>query len=193
MQLDLPTFTDTELRKRKLWLYFLIVPSLIFVCILSIGLLVLMFSPDSLFSKLKDLLMFTSIFSLIFGPRYILYRCAYKKPGTALLTFTMIFQIINILSLSYLLFLPFPWNWISYLPLTSFFGFCWYLNWHLRKINKKLRECEIVPQEFKDKLALLNQALNREELDVIFSELIRAWPQYEPNISQHYRTRLSSL
>jgi peptidoglycan/LPS O-acetylase OafA/YrhL len=93
----------------------------------------------------------TVAFSLLYmlASNYILYRCAYKKPGTKFLTVCLIITVISLVGMPIAYFFGklYPYDQIPYygvyLFLTEVAGVFWaLLCWKMRKLNKKLRAIE---------------------------------------------------
>ena len=124
---------------------------------------------------------------------WVIWHCAYKKPGTKLLMFWLITGPIQVL-LSSLNFFEKSWNvWNKVgLILNLSFFIWWYIqSIKLRKINKKI-QIQKYPEYIKS-LQLLNEMTSREKLDEEFSKLIRNWPQFERTSSKEYKLKKDCL
>ena len=84
-------------------------------------------------------------FILPLGLYYLIYRCAYKKAGTKLLMFFLIFTPITVIGTvvaSVMGKVPFPsgfWPWTFY-AISMGLTLWWYvMNWKLRAVNKVLK------------------------------------------------------
>lgn len=124
--------TDKDKKIRILWL--------ISIIVISIGNLIYAQINEKLYGTFSPIsIIIEVIIVAIF--LYIYYRCAYKKPGTRLLTFSLIitpiFVIINIVMLT-LGIVTFQQS--GFHPL-QFIATIWMyvLTWHMRSINKKLQ------------------------------------------------------
>lgn len=77
---------------------------------------------------------------------YVAYRCIYKKPGTKLLTFSLIFSVIT-LPVTPILYLKGQIEPLPYIPyygaflfMTEVIGAVWIVVcWRMRKANKRLQ------------------------------------------------------
>lgn len=82
--------------------------------------------------------------AIYFAFSYLLYRCAYKKPGTKFLTFILVSCVLSWISMgvqwargSIDWNTPFHWT-INVIQ--QILGICWFfLTWKMRVINKKLK------------------------------------------------------
>lgn len=102
-------------------------------------------SLDQLMSLVKyGIATFGLLSSLIFG--WIAYRCAYKKPGTKLLTFFLLLTVSSI-AITPILYLTGKMRPPVYIPyyglyllVTQGMGLLWLIaSWKMRQINKKLQ------------------------------------------------------
>lgn len=141
---------EKELKIRKQWLLLLITSTVLtlicnIVCISTDSSLPL--SPASMYF----LRAFTTLFPL--GWSLLLYRCAYKKPGTKFLTVLLfltpatyiamagvyIFRTVQLPSTAW-------WYW-GYNLLTTGLAIWWYtLHWKMRTINKKIKALLKMPE-----------------------------------------------
>lgn len=132
---------EKDRKVRKQWLYLLITLST------SYALYTLFQSPLASV-QLPLLFKYSLIAYMVVVPLviyFMLYRCAYKKPGTKFLTFLLISAPIVYIGGSIATILeklPLPndaWSW-AYTIFQSGLGIWWYfLHWKMRAINKKLK------------------------------------------------------
>ena len=129
---------------------------------------------------------------------FLMYRimkyCAYKKHGTAWLTFVLaltvfceVLGIFEVLSLKESL----PQARFSAAVTTCLSVWWVVLSLRLRRVNERVAEHEALQQKqkFIPLLESLNVAANRQELDTAFSRLVGDWPQFEPIISKTYEEK----
>jgi hypothetical protein len=124
---------------------------------------------------------------------WLIWHCAYKKPGTKLLTSCLILAPIDALLLALNLFQE-PWNiWNTVVNVINASIFLW---WYiqcikLKRINKKI-QLQSHP-EYVESLQLLKGQTSRESLDHEFFKLIRTWPQFERTSSKEYKLKKAEL
>lgn len=117
---------------------------------------------------------------------YWFYRCAYKKPGTKLLTLYATTYVLSLLfslpqyyselstlgSSSYKLFFCFK---LAFIVLNTSLGI-WhaFLSWQMRAINKK-RQADLIlhSSEFQQTKTLLEQATSLEELEKFLAQALQ--------------------
>lgn len=82
-----------------------------------------------------------------FGYNYLIYRCAYKKPGTRMLTFLLFYTPISTIYSIYTIyiappeFIPmYPLFWVTGTIGTGLSVWMYVLNWKLRKVNLELKQ-----------------------------------------------------
>jgi hypothetical protein len=116
------------------------------------------FSHDPLMDLLPVWYKYVLISSIVFSPllfNYALYKCAYKKPGTKLLSILAVLTPVSLAGSIWAYVsgaVPMPNNpllW-SYIWVSHGLGIYWWvLNWKMRSINKRLKarlsERETVP------------------------------------------------
>lgn len=132
-------------RTRKWWLVTLLVFSVPNFLIHILGFAILALAPVPSNASPKDFY-FVYIVSgtavLLSGLAvYIPYRCAYKSPGTILLTLILIVLPL-IYGMGLYKFLQSNWEWKHLLALiivTAILAWWYFLSFKLRKINKTLR------------------------------------------------------
>lgn len=138
--------------------------------------------PESIFS-IKELAWCSVATTVMF---YWFYRCAYKKPGTKLLTTYAISYVPSLLvtwpqyyselatlaSSPYTLLFCFK---MACIALNSSLGI-WHavLSWKMRAINKK-RQADLIltSSEFQQTKTLLEQASSLEELEKLFAQALQ--------------------
>ncbi|HSX14014.1 MAG TPA: hypothetical protein VLE96_06330 [Chlamydiales bacterium] len=126
--------TDKDRMTRKLWLLSAI--------IITIGNMIFTYSQQML-PELSSLHLFVMaiVFFTTFVMMYIYYYCAYKKPGTKLLTFSLVAIPISWIANVFIFFLTnVPLSQSGLHPLQLIPAIWLYvLSWKMRKINKKLQ------------------------------------------------------
>jgi len=164
-------------------------------------------------------LLYAALLGFVFSSlgAYIYYRCAYKKPGTALLSFTLfsfvlyvpfllfnnakqIFEIIGMgkiaaeypeaLLFSYILGFVFCLNFVSEL-----IDCCWiYYSFKLRKINKVLQAENILQvPEFKLIIESMEAAANQEDLNMVYGKEASKYPQISWYVKKRYNEMLANF
>ncbi len=130
-----------DIKIRKHWMFLLLAN---FLNLLPIYFLM---SKDLNFASMPQgalpfIIAFQSI--IYFGFSYLLYRCAYKKPGTKLLTFILFSSVLGWISLAAQWVRgsigwnnPFHWTVTLVQQIVGVYWF--FLNWKMRLINKKLK------------------------------------------------------
>ena len=179
--LDTIEMTEKDKKTRRHWLiatlvYFLGFPALLF-------LIFVILAGD----RLATIALFAFILILSSIPFWIIYHCAYRKPGTKWLMFYLITVPIQFVSsLPSLRDDPRAWLGIVIcLPICIW----WYvLSLKLRKINKLQQPRKQDPQYLKAVHAL-KSAKTMEELEWQFSHLMKEWPQFETFSSKEYSLR----
>lgn len=173
--------SEKDKKTRRHWLiatlvYFLGFPALLF-------LMFVILAGD----RLATIALFGLILILSSIPFWIIYHCAYRKPGTKWLMFYLIILPIQFVSsLQSLREDPRAWLGIIIgLPICIW----WYvLSLKLRKINKSQQPHKQDPQYLKAVHAL-KSAKTMEELEWQFSNLMKEWPQFEAFSSKEYSLR----
>lgn len=210
----------TDKRIRKSWLIFLIVnvPVLIITYFCILGALVYLWkngiiSDEAILKNTVTQMVSTGLESFLGS--IILFFCAYRKPGTKLLTLTLIFgplvQLFNITRLILMGVLI-----LKFMPVTAFkqtvsifsafilfelvWSGCWYyLCFKLRQMNKKLKNQE--KKEREDGLAAhANEAMANidlcwqlDQLQATYSEEVKKYPACESLITEAFKKRRALL
>ena len=124
---------------------------------------------------------------------WMTWRCAYRKPGTKLLTFWVITGLIQVSFSALELFNTSSsvWNKVVNVINASIFLW-WYVQCiKLRRINKRI-QMQSHP-EYIESLQSLKELTTRESLDQEFFKLIRTWPQFERTSSKEYKLKKAEL
>ena len=170
---------DQEIRKKWLWLT--ISANTIF--------LILSIITHFLFKEWEE--MGVELFMLLFEliPIYLMYRWAYKKPGTKFLTFNIVTGIlIGPISLIYFLF-DLRWelklNFLISLPVYYMWLHYSYL---LRKTNRKIRQERLqLNPEYVNGIKLLQESKNAADLKIRFLQLVRENPAIKFEIKKDFK------
>ncbi|NGX48297.1 MAG: hypothetical protein K1000chlam3_01688 [Chlamydiae bacterium] len=151
-----------------------------------------------------------SIFGTLIGIicSIIIFYCAYKKPGTVLLTITLIsaiwyipyeFYSLGTLQTSKLLLKNM--NMFQFAPLLSIIQaysfvtilidlFWYYLCFNLRKINKNIQINQILGTPiYQTALQGMQAAINSQELETKYSEAVRNNPQISWYLKKIYKEK----
>ncbi len=123
----------------------------------------------------------------------IFYYCAYKKPGTLLLTLTLIFSPLELLRLFvlYRTMAKVTQGWILGIFLVTYtiLTVWWYLlTFQLRRQNQQIQlEAVLASSEYLTALSHLQTTTNLEELDSQFYEAIKERPHlFVKNLQKEY-------
>lgn len=197
MHLNLSVLSTSEQRTRKQWkIFFLTFISFCGICWLIGTIMSVVLSPEELKQDMIRKAGESTADAVLFylAPAYIFYRCAYQKGGLRFLTFQLcITPPFVIFVAGMLLFQPsilFKMLGIALLLIHSAF---YLLCWKLRKINKKLRDNGVYPEEYTRIVDAFPTLPTREELDTVYSSLIQKWPQFEYYSTARYKQVLASL
>lgn len=197
-------FTQKDLKIRKYWLLFLLV---------SIGFIwsnflvfIVVFSKDPSAAGFIILPMFMSLIAAL------LYRFAYIKSGTRLLTLILLFPVlITIQSLTkgnatLRSLLPIVdligvsgFGQISSILISDMIYFpLYFLSIKMVVINRNVNSIKLLnkskpSEECVVAISTMQMAETIEDLDSTFSSAVARWPQYEPSLSYEYKTKKVDL
>lgn len=197
-------FTEKDLKVRNYWLLFLLV-SLGFIWSNFLVFIVVV-SNDPSAAGFIILPMFMSLIAAL------LYRFAYIKSETRLLTWILLFPVlITIKSLikggsALKSFLPI----VDLIGVSGFGEICfvlisdviyfplYYLSINMILINKKLSNFNLLNKSKSSEecvlaISAMQMAETIEKLDSIFSSALARWPQYESSLSYEYKTKKAVL
>ncbi|MFZ0565781.1 MAG: hypothetical protein WAM28_06320 [Chlamydiales bacterium] len=119
--------------------------------------------------------------SFLFLGFYILYHCAYKKYGTAYLTFTMVVYPIVILKDLWGIISDFDsdpgfYFWLLFFALIIY-GTFYFFSFRIRKINHKIQTFEFTSSDyFQKNIALLRESKDEAELACNYGEIFKQCP-----------------
>ncbi|MBS3903807.1 MAG: hypothetical protein KGZ39_00590 [Simkania sp.] len=195
MQSSDVSLNKNEEKHRKHWLIatvisLLILPTCQFM-FLAIFSTEMPFSEDTMLELLA-----TDIINLV--AFWIVWRCAYKKPGTAILNLGLILTLFGMLVALFKLFSnPYDlWTVGLILPTLAISAWWCKLSLKLRQTNKLLQAqlaLQQSPSAYGDSIQELRQLDNLASLDATFAELVKQWPQFEPNSSKEYTLKKLDL
>ncbi len=168
---------------RRWWLISVIVADAIFPVYIGLSLLFMAIVDFSSLPECFRLFLPAIITSIAVLPSFaVLYYCAYKKFGNAWLTLTIIGIPIGILK-GFFELRNEEWNYLTCVVMgCSTAASLWLLELSLKlvKINQRvLFAVSGVVSSIKKELA---QVSSIEELNIVFGELVRKWPQHESMI-----------
>ena len=140
--------TEKDLKIRKQWFAILVIMPTLGVAYNSYY-----FANDASMEILPVWYRYTFVSLVIFGSlifNYLLYRCAYKKPGTKFLSVLLVLTPLSLVGGI--------WAYISgSVPMPSsplLWGYTWFangmaivwcvLNWKMRSINKRLQKLKVL-------------------------------------------------
>ncbi|MDR3623606.1 MAG: hypothetical protein P4L16_00495 [Chlamydiales bacterium] len=178
-------FTKDDLRLKRQWLIAFALPNLL--C-----LLLLIFSLFAV-KTFEDL--FKVIISVItFIPPYLLYNCAYRRPGTRLLTFNLI-TTMPIMLIP--VFFAFKNLLLQEAVVVSFIVLS-YTVWisiasiKLRRINLRVRK-ELIKAQAVDDIAEINKITNLDDLKSAVDALICKSPRLQPVLLEAFEDKKREL
>lgn len=163
--------------------------------------------------KALSALLAVGIFGFFFAGvgTYVFYRCAYKKPGTALLTFNLfcyliyipfaLFSLVGYLKEIYAgvtLAKTFPEAFWMSIGLVVFFlcflfidlfEYYWvYYGFKLRKMNKELQGENILKEpEFHQVIVAMENTTSIDRLEAVYNAEIRKYPQISWYVTKRFR------
>ena len=189
---------DKDFKTRKLWLRVNFFCSIVYPVIAAVVLLLLNYQGSFWQTLLTLAMTLVLAFFVLAIPFYILYYCAYAKPGTRLLTWVLCLSPIGI---GYNVFNTFKegWDigrdaWFTLAVSLVVFSWTYVLNLRLRKINKVLQVQEgYACTEFHQELLLMKNTLSLEVLDYAYHQLVDKWPQWEYISSLEYKRKKQDL
>ncbi len=190
--------SEKDFRTRKLWLRVNFFCSLVFPVCAVIGTLLLNHQGSVWMALLSLAVALTVCFFGLAIPFYILYYCAYAKPGTRLLTWVLFLSPLGML---YNLVSTFRegWHigegaWLNLALAVVVFSWTYVLNLRLRKINKLLQAQEgYACPEFHQELARMKNVWSLEVLDYAYAQLIQKWPQWKRIAAMEYKIKKLSF
>lgn len=186
--------SEKDFKTRRLWLIVNFLCSIIFPVIIAVGSLLLSHEGSFWSTLLTLAVTLVFCFFALVVPFYILYHCAYARPGTRLLTWVLVLSPLGML---YNLGVTFKagWNigesaWFNLALGMLVFSWTYVLNLRLRRINKLLqaREGDACP-EFAQELARMKNVLSLEVLDYAYQQLIAKWPQWKHIAALEYKRK----
>src|SRR5258708_23597106 len=123
----------------------------------------------------RDALISSALFVVSLSSMYILYRCAYKKHGTCLLTINLIFQPFYFIKIVFDILHTTDALSMSILLLDSaLYIWLYVLSFQLRKINEKIQlQTVLASEEYVKAVASIGESKNVNDLDCKFHGAIR--------------------
>ena len=187
------TFSEIDKKIRKHWLYATIVSFWIYPLI---AFSVAFFQLQATFALHDLYLIYSFIAIMVLIQFYLVYRCAYKKPGYRLLQVVIVLSSCNTFRLNVMTLLD-SFDLTSVLYAVLDIGICaWWCiqSYKLIRMNKALKILNSQPpQEYFDSLVSMNESESMAILDIRFSAIMKSWPQFEAASSREYEKKKSSL
>lgn len=122
-----------ERKLRKWWLWLTLLPSGFFLAFIALALIFISFPADVFWIGVSQVVLGTFFL-------WLLYYCAYKNPGTGLLTFAIVMSCLGIVLNLIDIFASHGGKLWGEL-FSVIYGVVWcYLSLKMRKLNKKLQQ-----------------------------------------------------
>lgn len=194
---DMITLEPHEIKTRRNWLICLIVQNLLipFLCIIFLVCnLIFIENSEEMSSALSNIIFHFFLSLPVSG---LLYYYAYKKHGTALLTYFFIGNTINLLATMSLIItnLLKGINFTGESLIIDGFDFLisvWFfwMNIQLRRVNRKIRKRKArLSPIFTTAESTLRMSFDLEDLQRNFASMVKASPEFTEELSEVFKEK----